>query len=238
VSGLYPEYYLLKVKRFDELARNTLDEWIYFLKTGEIRESFTAKGLKEAKEKLDVLGLDEQERAEYEAYDDDLHFQASMVESTYGSGKWEGEQIGLGKGLKEGEQIGLGKGLKEGEQIGLGKGLKEGEQIGLGKGLKEGQQIGLQEGKQIGEEMGLLKGQEIGRRNQAGLVVALIQRRLSTLDEGVAQRVRALPFEALERLAMDLFDFTDQEVLIRWLDGGSAESQGPKTVETKPRGPG
>jgi len=215
VSGLYPEYYLLKVKRFDELARNTLDEWIYFLKTGEIRESFTAKGLKEAKEKLDVLGLDEQERAEYEAYDDDLHFQASMVESTYGSGKWEGEQIGLGKGLKEGEQIGLGKGLKEGEQIGLGKGLKEGEQIGLGKGLKEGQQIG--------EEMGLLKGQEIGRRNQAGLVVALIQRRLSTLDEGVAQRVRALPFEALERLAMDLFDFTDQEVLIRWLDGGSAE---------------
>ena len=173
VSGLYPEYYLLKVKRFDELARNTLDEWIYFLKTGEIRESFTAKGLKEAKEKLDVLGLDEKERAEYEAFDDDLHFQASMVESTYGSGKWEGEQIGLEKG------------------------------------------------KQIGEEMGLLKGQEIGRQNQAGLVVALIQRRLSTLDEGVAQRVRALPFEALERLAMDLFDFTDQEVLIRWLDSGS-----------------
>ena len=181
VSGLYPEYYLLKVKRFDELARNTLDEWIYFLKTGEIRESFTAKGLKEAKEKLSVLGLDEKERAEYEAFDDDLHFQASMVESTYGSGKWEGEQIGLEKG----------------------------------------EQIGLEKGKQIGEEMGLLKGQEIGRQNQAGLVVALIQRRLSTLDEGVAQRVRALPFEALERLAMDLFDFTDQEVLIRWLDGGS-----------------
>jgi len=41
------------------------------------------------------------------------------------------------------------------------------------------------------------------------------------LDEGLAERVRTLPFEALERLAMDLFDFTEQEALIHWLDGGS-----------------
>jgi len=121
--GLYQEYYLLKLKSFDELfdelTRNTLDEWIYFLKTGEIRERFTAKGMEEAKKKLGVLWLDEKETAEYEAFDEDLHFQASMVESTYGSGKWEGQRIGF----EEGKRIGFEKG----KQIGLEKGLLKGQ---------------------------------------------------------------------------------------------------------------
>ena len=117
--GLCPEYYLLKLKSFDELTRNTLDEWIYFLKTGEIRERFTAKGMEEAKKKLGVLWLDEKETAEYETFDEDLHFQASMVESTYGSGKWEGQRIGF----EEGKRIGFEKG----KQIGLEKGLLKGQ---------------------------------------------------------------------------------------------------------------
>ncbi|MCB2264123.1 MAG: Rpn family recombination-promoting nuclease/putative transposase, partial [Candidatus Thiosymbion ectosymbiont of Robbea hypermnestra] len=29
---LYPEYYLLKVRQFDDIAKDSLDEWIYFLK--------------------------------------------------------------------------------------------------------------------------------------------------------------------------------------------------------------
>ena len=34
---IFPEYYLLKVNNFDDVARNTLDEWIYFLKNEEIK---------------------------------------------------------------------------------------------------------------------------------------------------------------------------------------------------------
>jgi hypothetical protein len=33
---LFPEYYLIKVNRFDDIARDRLDEWIYFLKHEEI----------------------------------------------------------------------------------------------------------------------------------------------------------------------------------------------------------
>ncbi len=32
IHNLYPEYYIIKVNQFDDVAKNTLDEWIYFLK--------------------------------------------------------------------------------------------------------------------------------------------------------------------------------------------------------------
>ncbi len=106
VQDIFPELYLIKVNRFDEVARNTLDEWIYFLKTGDIREGFTARGLDKAKEVLDILKLPEAERRAYERYQEDLHFQASMVESTWGAGMLEGIQIGRQEGRQDGIQIG------------------------------------------------------------------------------------------------------------------------------------
>ena len=54
---LFPEYYLIKVNQFDDVARDRLDEWIYFLKNEEIKDEFSARGLKEAKRKLDVMKL-------------------------------------------------------------------------------------------------------------------------------------------------------------------------------------
>ena len=57
VADLYPEYYLLKINRFDDVARDGLDEWIYFLKNEEIKDEFSAKGLRKAKEALDVMKL-------------------------------------------------------------------------------------------------------------------------------------------------------------------------------------
>ena len=115
VAELFPEYYLIKVNRFDDVARDTLDEWVYFLKNEEIRDQFTARGLIKAKEQLDILKLSKPERQSYEHYKDDLHYQASMVESTYGMGKWEGLQEGRQKGLQEGRQKGLQEGQQKGE---------------------------------------------------------------------------------------------------------------------------
>ncbi len=89
---IFPEYYLIKVERFDDIARDPLDEWIYFLKHESIQDGFSAKGLNEAKEKLDVLKLAPAERAAYERWQDDLHLQASLVASNYGLGKIEGRE--------------------------------------------------------------------------------------------------------------------------------------------------
>ncbi|MCI5114151.1 MAG: Rpn family recombination-promoting nuclease/putative transposase [Candidatus Electrothrix sp. AX1] len=87
IHQIFPEYYLIKVNNFDDIANDTFDEWIYFLKNEEIKEDFKAKGLIKAKQELDILKLPEQERLAYEKYQDDLHYQASMVESSYTIGK-------------------------------------------------------------------------------------------------------------------------------------------------------
>ncbi len=97
IESLYPEYYLIKINRFNDIAKDTLDEWIYFLKNEEIKASFTAKGLKEAEEKLNIMKLPEDEQKAYEHYKDDLHYQASMFESSFGDGYHEGQAAGVEK---------------------------------------------------------------------------------------------------------------------------------------------
>ena len=69
MADIFPEYYLLKVKNFKGLAKNSLEEWIYFLKNSEIKEEFTAKGMVEAKEILRVNNLSEEERVAYRRYE-------------------------------------------------------------------------------------------------------------------------------------------------------------------------
>jgi predicted transposase/invertase (TIGR01784 family) len=104
ISDIYPEYYILKINQFDDIARNTIDEWLYFLKNEEIKDEFTAKGLKEAKEELDIMKLSDEERREYEEYLDLLRYHASMYESSYKVGEMKGEKKGLEEGEKKGEK--------------------------------------------------------------------------------------------------------------------------------------
>jgi len=92
IGNLFPEYYLIKVNSFNDIAKDTLDEWVYFLKNGEIKDTFKAKGIKQAKTKLDILALPDKERMAYDRFVDDLHYEASMLESSYGWGGIKGEK--------------------------------------------------------------------------------------------------------------------------------------------------
>ena len=68
VHQIYPEYWVIKTGKFRNKINDKLDEWVYFLKNAEIKPSFSAKGLKEASEKLDTMKLPEKERKAYDAY--------------------------------------------------------------------------------------------------------------------------------------------------------------------------
>ena len=100
-AGLYSEYYLLKINNFNDIARDGLDEWVYFLKNESIRPEFSAKGLAEANERLDVLRLDDQQRREYESWEMDLHQRASMVKTHFGRGHREGLEKGREEAIVE-----------------------------------------------------------------------------------------------------------------------------------------
>jgi predicted transposase/invertase (TIGR01784 family) len=77
VSDIFPEYYLIKVNQFNDVAKDTLDEWIYFLKNSEVKDEFKAKGLAEAKDVLDIMRLDREQQYGYNRYLDYLHLKAS-----------------------------------------------------------------------------------------------------------------------------------------------------------------
>jgi len=60
--------------------------------------------LKEAKEKLDIMKLSDEERREYDDYLENLHYQASMYESSYKVGEMRGKKektLEMAKKLKE-----------------------------------------------------------------------------------------------------------------------------------------
>jgi predicted transposase/invertase (TIGR01784 family) len=79
VADIFPEYYIIKVNKFNNRAKDTLDEWIYFLKNSEVRDDFKAKGLAEAKEVLDIMRLSKTQRTSYNRYLDYLHYKASEM---------------------------------------------------------------------------------------------------------------------------------------------------------------
>jgi predicted transposase/invertase (TIGR01784 family) len=81
VSDIFIEYFLLKVNNFAGIAKDTLDEWVYFLKNSEVKDNFKAKGLREAGEVLDVMRLAKEEQYNYNRYLDSLHLKASEIMS-------------------------------------------------------------------------------------------------------------------------------------------------------------
>ena len=82
IFQIYPEYWIIKAGIFnEEEVKNELDQWIYFFKTGEVKDEFTAQGLAEAKIKLDKLKLTPEERKEYEAFINRLRKVASYTET-------------------------------------------------------------------------------------------------------------------------------------------------------------
>jgi predicted transposase/invertase (TIGR01784 family) len=81
VSDILPKYFILKVNNFNDVAKNTLDEWIYFLKNSELPASFSAKGLKEAGEKLRIDQLPDSERKAYDAFKESRWIEKDVTET-------------------------------------------------------------------------------------------------------------------------------------------------------------
>ena len=104
VSDIFPEYYLLKVNNFTGNAKDTLDEWIYFLKNSEVQQGFKAKGLKEAEQVLDIMQLEKDDQYSYNRHLDNLSLKASEMISLQEEAEYkvkEKEKIETAKRLIE-----------------------------------------------------------------------------------------------------------------------------------------
>ena len=97
------------MNNFDKLAVNNLDEWIEFLKTGEISEAAQAPGLADARKCLDIDKLTVAEKNDYVRHMENLRYQRSVIKTGYDDG-W---QKGLADGREEGRAEGRAEGAKD-----------------------------------------------------------------------------------------------------------------------------
>ena len=113
VKDLFPEYYILCVEDFNNMAKSNLDEWMYYLKNNSIPDEFTAPGLEEAKRRLQYDKLSAQEKIDYHHHLKQTLFEQNSINTA----KIKGEAKGLKKGLVKGEAIGLAKGEAERDKL-------------------------------------------------------------------------------------------------------------------------
>ncbi len=91
VYEIYPEYYVIKINAFDDLAKDSLDEWIYFFKHSKVPKNFSAKGLKEVAEKMKIEKLSPEEKKAYEKHQLNLISERNVIDTA----RDEGEAIGI-----------------------------------------------------------------------------------------------------------------------------------------------
>ncbi|MFI3321196.1 MAG: Rpn family recombination-promoting nuclease/putative transposase [Rikenellaceae bacterium] len=131
VSSLYPEYYILKVNDFDSVAKTPLDEWILYLKTGELSEDASAPGLDEVRDNLKLESFTREEFNRYQkqvmdAVSDDKNLFWQIDEADF-NGHKRGLAEGIEQGIKKGRQEGIEAGIEQGKQksiINIAKNMK------------------------------------------------------------------------------------------------------------------
>ena len=118
VSQLYPEYYILKVNDFDRVAKTPLEEWIYYLNTGNVPENATAPGLDAVKERLKLDCMSREELNAYYKHLDNIVILRDNIETERAEGRAE-TQTAIARNLKSlgmsNEQIAAATGLAEEE---------------------------------------------------------------------------------------------------------------------------
>ncbi len=109
VSQLYPEYYILKVNDFNRVVKSPLEEWMYYLNTGDIPDSATAPGLGQAREQLKLTRMSKEELDAYYRHLDNIVILRDNIRTERAEGLAKGRE----EGLAEGREEGLAKGHTE-----------------------------------------------------------------------------------------------------------------------------
>ena len=107
VSDLYPEYYILKVNDFDRVAKSSLEEWVYYLNTGDVPKDAKAPGMEEVKEQLTIDRMNKAERSAYYKHLDNIVILRDNIYTEREEGRAEGREEGRAEGREEGIKEGI-----------------------------------------------------------------------------------------------------------------------------------
>ena len=128
VSDLYPEYFILKANDFNRWSKVPLEQWIYFLSTGDIPDDADAPGLNEAREKLRLARMTKAELNAYYRHLDNRVILRDNITTALGEGRMEGRIEGRIEGYADGHADGRAEGRMEGraeEKLANAQSLKQ-----------------------------------------------------------------------------------------------------------------
>ena len=74
LAEIMPEYFVIRVNQFDDVVKDTLDQWIYYLKNNDVKDEFTAQGIDKVRKFWRVDNLPEEERKRYKRHLENLHY--------------------------------------------------------------------------------------------------------------------------------------------------------------------
>ena len=130
-TDVFPEYYIVRVNEFNDVARTPLEEWLDYLKNNRIKDDTCTPGLKEARQRLLYMTMADTDRKAYLAHMDNLRVQKDVLDTA----KLEGLTEGRAEGRAEGHAEGLAEGRAEGLAEGIEKGIAK-EKIAIAKNMK------------------------------------------------------------------------------------------------------
>lgn len=90
-EDVFPEYYIIRVNEFNQLATTPLEEWLQYLKDEYIRPDTTVPGLQEARERLEYLRMSPKDRRAYDYYVETLARDTDVERTKLLEAKIEGE---------------------------------------------------------------------------------------------------------------------------------------------------
>jgi hypothetical protein len=110
-KDIFPEYFLIRVNEFNKVATTPLEEWIEYLKTGQIADNTSAPGLTEAKQKLKCLEMSPAERRAYNRHIENVMIEKDIMRAAKEEGREEGRIEGREEGKDE-ERLRIARNLR------------------------------------------------------------------------------------------------------------------------------
>ena len=106
-EDIFPEYYIIRVNEFNSVATTPIEEWLDYLKNNRIKDDTSTPGLREARQKLLYMTMNDRERRAYDAHMDDIMVQNDVFYTAKMEGRAEGRAEGIMLTAKNLKSMGL-----------------------------------------------------------------------------------------------------------------------------------
>jgi predicted transposase/invertase (TIGR01784 family) len=91
-SEIFAEYYIIKVNSFNDIAKDGLDEWIFYFKNNALPTTYSAPGLESVSKNLKYDDMSPQSKIDYDAHQKEMAITYGVIETAKYEGREEGRE--------------------------------------------------------------------------------------------------------------------------------------------------